>query len=76
MPRTKYEVSEKGNLVRAHKETQTRDKPYERNICDKRFSQSNNLAAHNITHIEDKLYECDVCNKTFSRAWYLSILHS
>ena len=36
----------------------TGDKPYECDVCNKRFSQSSHLAVHKRTHTGDKPYEC------------------
>ena len=54
------------SALATHKRTHIGDKPYECDVCNKRFTQSSNLAIHKRTHTGEKPYECDVCNKRFS----------
>ncbi|XP_028395720.1 zinc finger protein 345-like [Dendronephthya gigantea] len=45
----------------------TGEKPYECDVCKKRFSHGSDLVSHQRTHTGEKPYECDVCKKRFSR---------
>ena len=43
-----------------------REKPYECDVCQKRFRLSGHLLQHTRTHIGEELHECDFCQKMFS----------
>ena len=43
----------------------TNEKPYECDVCEKRFRQSGDLQSHMRIHTNEKPYECDVCEKRF-----------
>lgn len=49
-------------------EIKNEDKPYECNICNRRFTISNHLARHRRTHTKEKPYGCNVCTKRFTRS--------
>ena len=46
----------------------TNEKPYECDVCEKRFRHSGALTKHMRIHTNEKPYECDVCEKRFRRS--------
>ena len=42
------------------------EKPYECDVCKKRFSEKRRLKSHESTHTLKKPYECYICNRKFT----------
>jgi len=43
----------------------TNEKPYECDVCEKRFRQSGSLKIHKRIHTNEKPFECHVCEKRY-----------
>ena len=46
----------------------TKEKPYECDVCEKRFTQSGNLKRHMVIHTNERPYECHVCEKRYRQS--------
>ena len=44
-----------------------RNKYFQCEVCEKKFSQKAHLKTHMLTHTKAKSHECDICKKKFSR---------
>ena len=51
-----------------HKKAHTGGKPYECDVCNKRFPESRKLTRHKISaHKSEQSFECRICEKTFTQ---------
>lgn len=47
-------------------------KPYECEMCKKKFTRKGSLSKHMVTHLGGKLYECEICGKNFTQKYSLT----
>ena len=62
-------------VLRDHQMAHKREKPYQCEICEKRFTQRGNLKTHQKSHTSHEGFRCTYgsCNKTFVTNSYLKI---
>ena len=52
----------------SHMRKHTGEKPYQCNICERRFSHRNAMVMHQRTHTGERPYKCTQCDKTFTQS--------
>jgi KRAB domain-containing zinc finger protein len=58
--------------VAEHKTTHTGEKPFQCDVCKKKFSRSCHLSDHKKIHARDEPYQCDICSIRFSHLTQLA----
>ena len=58
--------------LHTHMRKHTGEKPYQCNICERRFAAANTLVAHQRTHTGERPFKCTQCDKTFTQSSHRS----
>lgn len=61
--------------LREHYRTHTNERPFECNICEKKFHKFNQLKQHQAIHINARKHKCHICGKGFNRRGNM-VIHS
>ena len=56
---------ENEDALQNHKESHTKEMPYQCKTCKKRFADKSSFEEHEKTHLGEGPYECQICKKRF-----------
>lgn len=63
--------SDIGSHLNTYKWLHINEKPFQCNICNKKFKLKGSLQKHLRIHSGEKLFHCDTCNRNFSQKGHL-----
>ena len=58
--------AKRGNIIN-HQRIHSNEKPYQCDVCNKKFTEKGIIVKHHRIHSNEKPYQCDVCDKQFTR---------
>ena len=50
-----------------HKQSNSGEKPFKCDLCQKTFRQLAHLTCHKLSYTEEKSFKCDLCENTFAQ---------